>query len=189
MENEKWEIYQDFIKSEEWNSAIKPAFLARPSSQCCEMCLSQREITAHHRDYVEGVKGYCDFSNLSALCRTCHEKVHFLEHYIVKYWSKWDYVNNNAIKFMLIALGKNYEHGLYKGNVDVQAYMIALINNIPVQSRSVLLNMESAEGKITSEKHGKQIASTPAEKVLKDFINRVIDWGPSDPDQKEEGEW
>lgn len=70
---EEWkEIYDNYLLSDKWKN--KRLQLFKIKGRKCEVCGSTKKIDVHHKHYERLT---CELlSDLSVLCRSCHEKEH-----------------------------------------------------------------------------------------------------------------
>ena len=134
----KKDVYDRFINSLEWR-AVRNAFV---EGKKCKMCGSDVEIEAHHVRYVEGVKGYCDTSNLVPLCRLCHYVVHTLESEIKYGWARQNKFYLSSASFRLNLLGRMYEKTHVAGmSISTREYLQRVIDYIPENTSNIELKV------------------------------------------------
>ena len=66
--------YQDYLKTDYWK-AVSDAVKKRADYRC-QLCNSQHDLCAHHRTYDHRGQELDHLSDLTCLCRRCHEIFH-----------------------------------------------------------------------------------------------------------------
>lgn len=66
--------YQDYLKTDYWK-AVSDAVKKRADYRC-QLCNSQHDLCAHHRTYEHRGRELEHLSDLTCLCRRCHEIFH-----------------------------------------------------------------------------------------------------------------
>jgi len=66
--------YQDYLKTDYWK-AVSDAVKKRTDYRC-QLCNSQHDLCAHHRTYEHRGRELDHLSDLTCLCRRCHEIFH-----------------------------------------------------------------------------------------------------------------
>lgn len=66
--------YQEYLKTDYWK-AVSDAVKKRADYRC-QLCNSQHDLCAHHRTYERRGRELDSLSDLTCLCRRCHEIFH-----------------------------------------------------------------------------------------------------------------